>query len=198
MEEDVNTIYNNFVNTYIRIWHSSIVCRWHKCYIWSSNVTEFKNVLSHVINDIVTWCKNNLLTLNLEKKHNLCNPSLIIKKIDTHVIVMDSVIRNSTSIKFLGLLLDNKLMWKAYSRELAIKLNKACYTIRAIKSLVSLKALISIYFPTSIHYWCMVLYFGVIPSSVRISLKFKREQLELSLINVGVKLVNIFLNDWKY
>jgi len=41
----------------------------------------------------------------------------------------------------------------------------------------------------------MVLYFGVIPSSVRISLKFKREQLELSLINVGVKLVNIFLND---
>ena len=35
--------------------------------ISSSNVTEFKNVLSRVINDIVTWCKNNLLTLNLEK-----------------------------------------------------------------------------------------------------------------------------------
>jgi len=35
--------------------------------ISSSNVTEFKNVLSLVINDIVTWCKNNLLTLNLEK-----------------------------------------------------------------------------------------------------------------------------------
>ena len=46
---------------------------------------------------------------------------------------MDIVIPNTTSIKFLGLLLDNKLMWKAYSRELAIKLNKACYAIRAIK-----------------------------------------------------------------
>ena len=35
----------------------------------SSNVTEFKNVLSLVINDIDIWCKNNLLTL----KHNLYN-----------------------------------------------------------------------------------------------------------------------------
>ena len=59
---------------------------------------------------------------------------------------MDIVIPNTTSIKFLDLLIDNKLTWKAYSRELAIKLNKACYAIRAIKSLVSLKALISIYF----------------------------------------------------
>jgi len=49
----------------------------------------------------------------------------------------------------ISLLLDNKLMWKAYSRELATKLNKACYAIRAVKSLVSLKALISIYFSYS-------------------------------------------------
>ena len=80
------------------------------------------------------------------------------KKIDTHVIVIDNVIPNSTSINLLGLLLDNKLMWKAYSRELAIKLNKACYSIRAIKSLVSLKALISIYF----SYFHSLLMYGII------------------------------------
>jgi hypothetical protein len=59
---------------------------------------------------------------------------------------MDSIIPNTTSIKFLGLLLDKKLTWKAHSRELSIKLNKVRYAIRAIKSLVSLKVLISIYF----------------------------------------------------
>ena len=71
---------------------------------------------------------------------------------------MDSVIPNTTSIKFLGLLLDNKLTWKAHSRELVIKLNKACYAIRAIKSLVFLKVLISIYF----SYFYSLLTYGVI------------------------------------
>jgi len=74
------------------------------------------------------------------------------------VAVMDFVISNTTSIKFLGLLLDNKLTWKAHSRELVIKLNKACYAIRAIKSLVSLKVLISIYF----SYFHSLLMYGVI------------------------------------
>jgi hypothetical protein len=71
---------------------------------------------------------------------------------------MGSIIPNTTSIKFLGLLLDNKLTWKAHSRELSIKLNKVCYAIRAIKSLVSLKVLISIYF----SYFHSLLTYGVI------------------------------------
>ena len=71
---------------------------------------------------------------------------------------MDIVIPNTTSTKFPGLLLNNKLTWKAYGREFAIKLNKACYAIRAIKSLVFLKALISIYF----SYFRSLLMYGVI------------------------------------
>jgi hypothetical protein len=41
----------------------------------------------------------------------------------------------------------------------------------------------------------MVLYFGAIPPSVRKFLKFRREQSELLLINVGMNPVNIFLKD---
>jgi hypothetical protein len=40
-----------------------------------------------------------------------------------------------------------------------------------------------------------VLNFGVTPPLVRTFLKFKREQLELSLTNLDVNPVNIFLND---
>jgi hypothetical protein len=71
---------------------------------------------------------------------------------------MDSIIPNTTNIKFLGLLFDDKIIWKAHSRELAIKLNKACYAITAITSLVSLKVLISIYF----SYFHSLLTYGVI------------------------------------
>ena len=107
---------------------------------------------------------------------------------------MDIVIPSTTSIKFLGLLLDNKLMWKAYSRELAIRLNKACYAVRAIKSLVSLKALISMCF----SYFHSLLMYGIIfwgNSPVSDGIKFRREQSELLLIKASVNPVNIFLED---
>jgi len=121
-----------------------------------SSTTE--NDLSFVINVTVTWCKNNLLTLNLKKTQFMQFLTNHHKKTDTQVAVKDFVIPNTTSIKFLGLLLDNKLTWKAHSRELVIKLNKACYAIRTIKSLVSLKELISIYF----SYFHSLLTYGVI------------------------------------
>jgi len=60
------------------------------------------------------------------------------------VKVADILIPNTLNTKFLGVTLDNKLRWKAYTKELTFKLNKACYAIRTIKALVSTKALISI------------------------------------------------------
>jgi archaellum biogenesis ATPase FlaH len=89
-------------------------------------------ILCFVINETVNWCKRNLLTINLEKTQFMQFLTNHHKKIDMQVAVMDSIIPNTTSIKFLGLLLDNKLTWKAHSRKLSIKLNKACYAIRAI------------------------------------------------------------------
>ena len=74
------------------------------------------------------------------------------KKLDFQISANDLIITNATSIKFLGLQLDNKLF------ELVIKLNKACYTIRAIKPPVSQNVLIiSIYY----SYFHSVLVYGV-------------------------------------
>ena len=62
------------------------------------------------------------------------------------MIVSDVIIPVVNCTKFLGLSLDSKLSWNAYSLELSIKLNKAYYTLRAIRSYVSPKVLISVYF----------------------------------------------------
>jgi hypothetical protein len=90
----------------------------------STTENEFKNDLSFVVNVTVTWCKNNLLTLNLKKTQFMQFLTNYHKKIGTQVAVRDFVIPNTTSIKFLGLLLDNKLTLKAHSRELVIKLTR--------------------------------------------------------------------------
>ena len=107
---------------------------------------------------------------------------------------MDQAIPNITSIKFLGLFLDNKLTWKAHSRELAIKLSKACYAIRAIKSFVSLKVLITIYY----SYFHSLLMYGVIfwgnsPISKDI-FKFQKRIIRI-ITNKDVNPVDTYLNN---
>ena len=86
------------------------------------------------------------LALNLEKTQYIQFLTNNQKKLELHVKVADILIPNTLNTKFLGVTLDKKLRWKAYSKELTFKLNKACYAIRTIKTLVSTKALISIYF----------------------------------------------------
>ena len=80
------------------------------------------------------------------------------KTINLQVKVKDFSLLNANNIKFLGITLDNKLMWKTYGSELSIKLNKACYAIRAIKSFVSQKALITVYY----SYFHSLLKYGII------------------------------------
>jgi len=93
--------------------------------ISSSNKNEFKNTLNLVINIIVNWCRTNSLTINIEKTQFMQFYTNHHKKLDFQISTKDFIITNATSIKFLGLQLDNKLTWKAYSSELVIKLNKA-------------------------------------------------------------------------
>jgi hypothetical protein len=67
----------------------------------------------------------------------------------------DKKITNTTELKFLGLVLHNTVSWKSHIDMLAPKLNKACYSARAIKPLLSLnylKIICHAYFHSVITY----------------------------------------------
>jgi hypothetical protein len=72
---------------------------------------------------------------------------------DTHITVSEIM-----SIKFLGLLIDNKLTWKPYGTELTIKLNTACYIMRINKPMMSRESLITIYH----SYFHSILRYGIL------------------------------------
>jgi len=80
--------------------------------ISSSNENEFKNTLNLVMNKIVNWCRTNSLTINIEKTQFMQFYTNHHKKLDFQISAYDLIITNATSIKFLGLQLDNKLTWK--------------------------------------------------------------------------------------
>ena len=100
--------------------------------ITRSDKLEFKRVLSCVLGDIVVWCKKNYLTLNLNKTQFIQFYTNHHKNLDIRVEIADAIIPTNNNVKFLGLILENGLSWKAYNSELTIKLNKACYAIRAV------------------------------------------------------------------
>ena len=94
-----------------------------------SDKLEFKRVLSCVLGDIVVWYKKNYLTLNLNKTQFIQFYTNHHKNLDIRVEIADTVIPTNNNVKFLGLLLENGLSWKACNSKLTIKLNKACYAI---------------------------------------------------------------------
>lgn len=112
------------------------------CFIISNrDAHEFKMNVNLVLNKSINWFHSNLLSLNFNKTHFLQFLTKQQKKVTFQIIVSDSIIANINSTKFVGLLIDNTVSWKGHILELTSKLNKACYAIRAVRSIMSLQSL---------------------------------------------------------
>jgi hypothetical protein len=66
--------------------------------------------------------------------------------VNIHIGYKVNPINNTCSTNFLGLTLDRTLSWKTHIDQLSPKLNPACYVIRSLKSVISMKNLRTIYF----------------------------------------------------
>ena len=75
-------------------------------------------------------------------------------EIKIQIIVPYSIKTNINSSKFIGLIIDNTLSWNDHIAALTLKLNKACYAIRAIKPSMSLN--IFIYLFIIVHPFCHI------------------------------------------
>jgi hypothetical protein len=90
--------------------------------------------------------RNNLLSLDLEKTQWLQFST--IKNISTGFQIgdKDKYIVRTSSIKFLGLIINDTLTWKRHIDYITRKLNAACFAIKTVNSLLSREALKIIYF----------------------------------------------------
>jgi hypothetical protein len=62
------------------------------------------------------------------------------------ILTSHSIITNINSTKFLGLIIDSRLSWKEHITGLNVKLNKACFAVRAVKPFMCMEALKMIYY----------------------------------------------------
>lgn len=86
-----------------------------------------------------------------------------------------ATISSKSSIKFLGLVVDDQLRWCDHIHFLSTKLNKAYYAISRIKGSLNLKSLIDIYYgPFHSHLSYNILLWGNSVSVERILISQKR------------------------
>ena len=63
-----------------------------------------------------------------------------------HISCKGNPINITSCTNFLGLILGSTLCWKTHINKLSSKSNAACYVIRPLKSVISIKNLRTIYF----------------------------------------------------
>ena len=111
-----------------------------------SNQGGLQTVLIKTISDIISWFKVNFLLLNFNKTYCLefrtrnCNDTTV------DINYFNKSIANVPYTNFLGLLIDDTLTWDNHIDPLISQLNSVCYAIRAVKGMLSRKALRILHF----------------------------------------------------
>jgi len=120
--------------------------------------------------------------LNYNKTHylqfNTKNNREYVLKLNYH----GKYVKSSPHTKFLGLIIDKSLLWKAHIDQTMSKLNTACFVIRLLQAIMSTETLRMVYFAYVHSIMSYGIIFGEINHRVTWSSKFKKGWSELSQI----------------
>jgi len=143
--------------------------------ITSTNLEGLQIALNKTLSDINSWFKANFLLFNLTKTYYLQfqTKNYIGNILDINYL--NKPIANLSYTKFLGLVIDDTLIWNNYIDQLISRLNSACYAIRAVNAILSRKALWMLYF----LYVHSIISYGIIfggntPTSIKIFIMQKK------------------------
>jgi exonuclease III len=112
----------------------------------NSDSQIFKENVITSVRQISKWFQSNLLVLNLEKTNFLQFETTNLNVMKFPVVYENKQISNVQSIRFLGVIIDNKLSWQCHVDHMIPKLNKVVYLIRVLKSFLTFESLKMMYF----------------------------------------------------
>jgi hypothetical protein len=138
----------NFVNNEIKK-----IARWFRANKMAVNVGKTKYIIFHTRGKIIN---QNLKLIYDDNEPDVHNENLIyeLERIhNNHTNV------NNRSYKLLGIHLDKLLSFDHHTRYLCSKLNKSLYCINRSKNFLTLKALKTLYYSSSIHIYHTALLF---------------------------------------
>lgn len=97
--------------------------------------------------EFAEWCKDNGLILNSDKTQIMrFLPKNVNPDSQPLIRVNGKSVQLASSVKFLGLIMDEKLTWEDHIESVCTRISKTCYNIRSLRGTVSLDVLRLLYF----------------------------------------------------
>jgi len=102
-------------------------------------------MINNELNHISNWMKINKLTINYKKTEYIIatnkksKPTLNLK-------IDENKINQITSIKYLGVIIDDTLKWKPQVEKICSKLASGCWALYQVRKFVNQKTLMMIYY----------------------------------------------------
>ena len=107
----------------------------------SKEVTESK--LQTTLNSLTLWCNSNKMVINATKSHSMlvCNPQKrnFIRDVTLNLKVCNETFSCVNSMKILGVIVDNSLLWKEQVSQMCVKLSRLTACLRQIKPCLNKK-----------------------------------------------------------
>ena len=124
----------------------------------AKDLGELEGKVKATLKHITDWFSINGLTLNMEKTNFIKFSANHSKNQGQQNVFINNSIEEVNNTTFLGLELDNNINWKNHVGKILPKLSRACYVIRTMYPISSLKTLRMIYFA----YFHSILEYGII------------------------------------
>ena len=106
------------------------------------------------LENISVWLKINKLSLNIKKTHYMMFTRKRKISVDVSLSIDSNVITEVSSTKFLGVFLDNKLIWKKHIGYIVAKLSRGIGLISKARKLLNADALLTLYYYFLYPYLC--------------------------------------------
>jgi len=105
--------------------------------VTSPNLENYEKQINKIFRDINYWFKLNQLVLNYNKKHYLQFNTKNSRENVLKLNYQENYVKSSPHTNFLGLIIDDSLLWKAHIDQMMPKLNTACFVIRMMQAIMS-------------------------------------------------------------
>ena len=112
----------------------------------NSNQGGLQTALNKSLSDVISWFKANFLSLSFNKMYYLEFRTKNCIDTTSDINYFNKSIGNVTFTELLSLVIDDTLTWNNHMDQLISRFNSACYATRAVKALLSRKAVIMLYF----------------------------------------------------
>jgi hypothetical protein len=132
----------------------------------SPNFETFETNVDKIFGDINNWFKTNQLVLNYNKTYFLPFNTKNIRDYDLKLNYQSNYVKRSSNTKFLGLIIDDCLSWKAHIDQMTSKFNTSYFVIRTIQAIMSQQIVYFAYIHSIMSYGIIMA--GNQPSSEKI------------------------------